>query len=179
MAKYGLLIDASKCTGCTACTIACQMHNQLPPENNYNRLEMMERGTYPNVKMEILPMQCMHCDNAPCAMVCPTQATYKREDGIVLIDHDKCIGCKYCMTACPYDARQLNEDRVPEKCRWCPEMLEKGEQPACASTCMNEVRLFGDLEDPNSELNKKLAQVNTYQITPEKGTKPRIFYVKK
>ncbi len=179
MAKYGLLIDASKCTGCTACTIACQMHNQLPPENNYNRLEMMERGTYPNVKMEILPMQCMHCDNAPCAMVCPTQATYKREDGIVLIDHDKCIGCKYCMTACPYDARQLNEDRVPEKCRWCPEMLSKGEQPACASTCMNEVRLFGDLEDPNSELNKKLAQVDVYQITPEKGTKPRIFYVKK
>jgi len=179
MARYGLLIDAAKCTGCTACTIACQMHNQLPPHLNFNRLEKLELGTFPNVKMEILPMQCMHCDNAPCVQVCPTQATYKREDGIVLIDHDKCIGCKYCMTACPYDARQLNEDRVPEKCRWCPEMLTNGEQPACASTCMNEVRLFGDLDDPNSEINKKMSQHEVYQILPEKGTKPRIYYVKK
>ena len=179
MARYALLIDASKCTGCNACRIACQMHNQLPPELAYNRLEMLELGTYPNVKMEIMPMACMHCDNPPCAQVCPTQATYKREDGIVLIDHDKCIGCKYCMTACPYDARQINEDRVPEKCRWCPEYLTQGEQPACASTCMNEVRVFGDLEDPNSKISQLMAKHEVYQILPDKGTKPRIFYVKK
>ncbi|WP_070119283.1 respiratory selenite reductase subunit SrrB [Bacillus marinisedimentorum] len=179
MARYGLLIDAAKCTGCTACTIACQMHNQLPPEQTYNRLEFMERGTYPNVKMEILPVQCMHCDNPACVSVCPTNASFKREDGIVEIDPDKCIGCKYCMTACPYDARQINEDRIPEKCRWCPEYLEKGEQPPCSATCMNEVRLFGDLDDKDSEINKRIAASEIYTLVPEKGTKPRIFYVKK
>ncbi len=179
MARYGLLIDASKCTGCNACVLACQTHNGLSPEMTYNRLESLERGTYPNVGVEILPMQCMHCDNAPCVSVCPTQASYKREDGIVAIDYDKCIGCKYCMTACPYDARKLNEDRVPEKCRWCPEYLELGLQPPCAATCMNEVRVFGDLENPNSKISKLLAKHETYQLLPEKGTQPRIFYVKK
>lgn len=179
MAKYGLLIDASKCTGCTACTIACQMNNNLSPEMTYNRLEIHELGTYPNVKMQILPMQCMHCDNAPCVSVCPTQATFKRKDGIVEIDYDKCIGCKYCMTACPYDARVLNEDRVPEKCKWCPGYLEKGEQPPCASTCMNEVRIFGDLENPNSRINKLITENDIVQLLPEKGTKPSIFYIKR
>lgn len=179
MARYGLLIDATKCTGCTACSIACAQHNQLDLEVKYNRLEFVEKGTYPNVKMEIVPLQCMHCDTPPCALVCPTQATYKRDDGIVLVDPNKCIGCKYCMTACPYDARMLNHDRVPEKCRWCVEFLSVGEQPPCSSTCMNEVRLFGDIEDPNSELSKRLAKTDTYQLIPEKGTKPGIYYVKK
>jgi len=179
MAKYALVIDDSKCTGCTACTIACQMHNNLAPEMNYNRLERLEIGTFPNVKVEIVPMQCMHCDNPACVTVCPTQASYKREDRIVAIDYDKCIGCKYCMTACPYDARKLNEDRVPEKCRWCPEYLENGEQPPCSATCMNEVRVFGDLDNPNDKIHKILAEKEVVQLLPEKGTKPRIFYVKK
>lgn len=179
MARYGLLIDASRCTGCSACSIACRHHNGNELNINYNRLEFNERGIYPNVTMEILPLQCMHCDNPPCVTVCPTQASFKREDGIVAIDESKCIGCKYCMTACPYDARQLNENRIPEKCRWCPEILEEGGQPPCSATCMNEVRLFGDLDDPNSEISKKLASVEVYQLAADKGTKPRIFYVKK
>ncbi|SER82686.1 respiratory selenite reductase subunit SrrB [Salipaludibacillus aurantiacus] len=179
MARYGLLIDASKCTGCHACSIACSMYNELEEEVTYNRLEFIERGKYPNAVMEIVPLQCMHCDNPPCATVCPTNATFKREDGIVSIDENKCIGCKYCMTACPYDARQLNESRIPEKCRWCPEMLEAGKQPACSSTCMNEVRLFGKLDDPDSEINKKMAQHEVSQLVTEKGTKPRIYYIKR
>ena len=179
MARYGLLIDASKCTGCSACSIACSQYNQVDIELNYNRLEFVEKGTYPNVTMQVVPLQCMHCENPPCVTVCPTQASYVRDDGIVAIDPDKCIGCKYCMTACPYDARQLNHDRIPEKCRWCHEVLEAGDQPACSATCMNEVRLFGDLDDPNSELNKKLATLETYHLAAEKGTKPKIFYVKK
>jgi len=178
MAKYGLIIFPEKCTGCNACSIACSTHNQLDLNLSYNRLEMLESGSYPNAKMEIIPFQCQHCDNAPCVTVCPTQASYKREDGIVAIDPDKCIGCKYCMTACPYEARQLNEKRIPEKCRWCPEMLEQGKQPACSATCMNEVRVFGDLEDKNSRINQLLAKHKTYTLLPEKGTRPRIFYVK-
>lgn len=178
MARYGLLIFPSRCTGCNACVIACQAKNGLPSDIVYNRLESHIRGTFPNVGLEILPMQCMHCDNAPCISVCPTQASYKREDGIVAIDHNKCIGCKYCMTACPYDVRMLDENRVPIKCTWCLDDLSKGLQPACAATCMNEVRIFGDLDDPNSKINKLLAKHETYQIFPEKGTQPRIFYVK-
>lgn len=178
MASYAMLIDASHCTGCGACRIACQMQWQLPPERYYNSLEYREQGKFPMVKQEIVPIQCMHCDNAPCISVCPTRANYKRSDGIVLIDHNKCIGCKTCMIACPYHVRQLNASGVPEKCRFCAEYAAEGGQPPCASTCMNEVRVFGDMEDPNSRIAKLLAQKAVYVLLPEKRTKPRVFYVK-
>lgn len=179
MAHYAMLIDAHKCTGCGACRVACQMQHNLPPEQYFNRLEFRESGKYPSVRMEIIPVQCMHCDNAPCQHVCPTKATYKREDGLVLINPKKCIGCKYCMTACPYDVRTLNEDNIPEKCSFCAAYIIDGEEPACASTCMCGVRTFGDLDDPNSEISKKLKTVSTYHLIPEKGTRPRIYYVKR
>ncbi|OEH85405.1 4Fe-4S ferredoxin [Desulfuribacillus stibiiarsenatis] len=179
MARYAMLIDASRCTGCGACRVACQMQHQLPPNMSFNRLEFRERGIFPTVKQEIVPVQCMHCDNPPCLHVCPTNATYKRSDGIVLVDHDKCIGCKYCMTACPYDARTLNEKRVPEKCKFCSEYVVQGQEPPCASTCMCSVRIFGDLDDPDSEISKAMAKKSVYQLIPEKGTRPRIYYVKK
>lgn len=173
-----MLIDAERCTGCAACRLACQMQWQLPPERFYNRLEFRETGVYPNARQEIIPVQCMHCDNAPCITVCPTSATYKRDDGIVVIDHDKCIGCKYCIAACPYDVRQVNAKGVPEKCRFCAEYVSKGEAPPCVNTCMNDVRLFGDLDDAESVISRKMAQVVTFQLAPEQGTKPRVFYVK-
>lgn len=179
MARFAMLIDASRCTGCNACRIACQMQWQLPPERYFNRLEHRERGIYPNAKWEIVPIQCMHCDNPPCRDVCPTGATYKRTDGIVLIDSKKCIGCKYCLAACPYGVRQINENGVPEKCRFCAEYIIEGIMPSCTSTCMNEVRVFGDLDDPNSKISKLMAKKEVYQLLPEKGTKPRIYYVKK
>ena len=179
MAHYAMLIDAARCTGCGACRIACQMQWQLPPERFYNRLEFREFGRYPKVRQEITPVQCMHCDNPPCETVCPTRATYKRSDGIVLIDHDKCIGCKYCITACPYDVRQVNEKGVPEKCRFCAEYVTQGENPPCASTCMNEVRVFGDLDDPRSRISELMAKRDVYTLAPEKGTRPRVYYVKK
>lgn len=178
MAKFAMLIDPSRCTGCNACRIACQMQWQLPPEMYYNRLEFIERGKYPNARQEIIPVQCMHCDNAPCKDVCPTGATYKRTDGLVLINPKKCIGCKYCMVACPYSVRQINEQGIPEKCKFCAEFIIEGEQPPCTSTCMNEVRVFGDLDNPTSKISILFAQKNLHQLLSEKGTKPRIYYVK-
>jgi Fe-S-cluster-containing dehydrogenase component len=178
MAHYAMLIDPARCTGCAACRIACQMQWQLPPAVFFNRLEFREHGKYPQVRQEIVPVQCMHCDNPPCATVCPTGATYKREDGLVLIDHKKCIGCKYCVVACPYDVRQVNDRGIPEKCRFCAGFIEKGETPSCVSTCMNDVRTFGDLDDPTSEISQKMRAKEVYQLAADKGTKPRVFYVK-
>jgi Fe-S-cluster-containing dehydrogenase component len=179
MPKYAMLIDASRCTGCGACRIACQMQWQLPPSMYYNSLEFRESGTYPNVKQEIVPFQCMHCDNAPCITVCPTKANFKRADGIVLIDQSKCIGCKSCMIACPYHVRQLNDSGVPEKCRFCAEYVVDGQQPPCVSTCMNQVRIFGDLEDASSQISEHMKQKQTYRLLPGKKTEPRVYYVKK
>lgn len=177
MPRYAMLIDAARCTGCAACRIACQLQWQLPPDVFFNRLEFRERGTYPAARQDIVPVQCMHCDNPPCATVCPTKATYKRDDGLVLIDHKKCIGCKYCVVACPYDVRQMNDRGIPEKCRFCAGFIEKGEQPPCVSTCMNDVRVFGDLDDPASVISRKIKTVKTRRLAEEKGTKPRVFYV--
>ena len=179
MVSYGMLIDATKCTGCGACRVACQMQWQLPPERFYNRLEFREKGTYPKVRQEIYPVQCMHCDNPPCQTVCPTNATYKRPDGMVLINPEKCIGCKMCITACPYDVRQINEKGIVEKCRFCDEYVVKGEQPPCVTTCMNSVRVFGDMDDPKSAIRALLDEKQVFTLLPHMGTKPRIFYVRK
>ncbi len=178
MAKYVMLIDAERCTGCAACGIACQMQWQLTPDMNYNFLEFKETGSYPHARQKVLPVQCQHCDDPPCKTVCPTNATYQRDDGIVSIDFDKCIGCKYCMVACPYRVRKLNHDTgLPEKCKFCAEFVEEGEIPACVTTCMNGVRVFGDLEDPESEIARLIGRKRTHRLLERFGTEPSIYYV--
>ena len=109
MTRYGMLINTKKCVGCSACRIACQMKNHLDPEESFIKYHEIETGEYPNVYNEIVPTQCMHCEDAPCAAVCPTHATYITDSGVVLVDEEKCIGCKYCMAACPYGARIVQE----------------------------------------------------------------------
>ena len=120
MTRYGMLINTKKCVGCSACRIACQMKNHLDPEESFIKYHEIETGEYPNVYNEIVPTQCRHCEDAPCAAVCPTHATYITDSGVVLVDEEKCIGCKYCMAACPYGARIVQEKTgVVEKCRFC------------------------------------------------------------
>lgn len=179
MANYVMFIDPNKCTGCNACRIACQMQWNLPPHMNFNKLDECVEGQYPNLTRVITPTQCQHCDNPPCQTVCPTNATYKRDDGIVLIDERKCIGCKHCMVACPYEARVISESGVPEKCRFCAEYVVNGEIPACVSTCMCGVRTFGDMDDPTSPIHAALAGQELMQLLPAQETKPRVLYAKK
>ena len=120
MTRYGMLINTKKCVGCYACRMACQMINKLEPEEAFISYKEIEQGTYPSVYAETVPVQCMHCENAPCQQVCPTHATYTTESGVVLVDEEKCIGCKYCMAACPYGVRiQIEKTGVIEKCRFC------------------------------------------------------------
>jgi|GEM_PF-674792 len=108
MARYGMLINTKKCIGCYACRVACQRQNNLLPTEDFIRYEEHEVGTYPNVRVETVPLQCMHCEDAPCVAVCPTGAAYIGADGIVGVDHGRCIGCLYCMAACPYQVRVRN-----------------------------------------------------------------------
>lgn len=106
--RWGMVIDTRKCIGCDACTVGCSMENKLPPGVVYRPVIDMEIGTYPNVTRKFLPRPCMQCENPPCVPVCPVRATYKRDDGIIKIDYDACIGCRYCITACPYSARTFD-----------------------------------------------------------------------
>ena len=113
MARYGMLINTKKCIGCYACRVACQRQNDLLPNEDFIRYEEKETGTYPAVRVETVPLQCMHCEDAPCAAVCPTGAAYIGTDGIVQVDHGRCIGCKYCMAACPYQAVSYTHLTLP------------------------------------------------------------------
>ena len=112
MARYGMMIDTTKCVGCFACSVSCQMQNELSLDVSFIKFYEQESGVFPNVRNEIIPVQCQHCEDAPCVTVCPTKATYVNEHGIVLVDEEKCIGCKYCMVACPYNARTQDHHTV-------------------------------------------------------------------
>lgn len=179
--RYAIVLDATKCIDCKACTLACKMENSVELGNESYRIwvSMKTTGQFPNLSIEFEPSQCQHCENTPCQAVCPTQATYKTPEGIVLVDYDKCILCKACMTACPYDARfPSHHHHAIEKCTFCYHRLPEGREPACVETCPPKVRVFGDLNDPNSEVSKLLATKKFTQMKPECNTRPRLFYIK-
>lgn len=177
--RYGFVMLTARCIDCRACTVACRAENEVPLPNSRNWVHSDGiMGTFPNLHQTFQPGNCMHCEDAPCVRVCPTGASYKREDGIVLINHEKCIGCQYCVQACPYGARFLNEETgTVDKCTFCIQRLDKGEEPACVATCLGKARVAGDLNDPNSAVAKLLAAFPHYQIAPEAGTGPNIYYI--
>jgi Fe-S-cluster-containing dehydrogenase component len=200
MARYGMVIELSRCVGCHACAMACKAENGTPPGVWWSKVLTTEIGKYPNASMDFLPLLCMHCENPACVEVCPTGASYKRPDGIVVVDYDQCMGCRYCETACPYDARtivdeirpyypefgstpyeevmyQKHQAGVVEKCNFCVERVAQGQEPACVTTCPAYARHFGDLDDPNSEVSKLIAQRHGYQLKPELGTEPSVYYL--
>ncbi|MEE0704771.1 MAG: 4Fe-4S dicluster domain-containing protein [Adlercreutzia sp.] len=194
---YGMLIDLKKCVGCHACATACKEAHGTRPGVRRSRVVREFEGTYPNVRKTAVPMLCMQCENAPCVEICPTGASQKREDGIVVIDKDVCIGCKSCMNACPYDARQFSEDEngyfgeelneyeelmyptmpagTMDKCTFCADRIDagNGEMQACVAACPAKARVFGELE----ELKALAEAKGGYQLLPEEGTNPSVWYI--
>ena len=150
MARYGMLINTKKCVGCYACRVACQMVNGLESDEAFIKFDEMEQGVYPNVYAEVVPVQCMHCEDAPCEAVCPTHATYTTDSGVVLVD---------------------------EKCRFCWYEGEPGNPPRCVGTCISGARLFGDLDDPQSEICQEIARTNAQPLAGDLTT-AKIYYVR-
>lgn len=185
MTRYGMAIDMTRCYGCQTCAAACKVANNLPKDLVYNRVLTIggtsndcAAGSYPDCTLDFLPMQCQHCDNPECVSVCPTGASYRREDGVVLVDHSKCIGCQYCVMACPYGVRAYDEGKdkgVIEKCTMCAHLIDKGEKPACVKHCPGQARLFGDADDPESDVSKMIARKSTHKLK-DVGNHPGVTY---
>jgi len=177
--RYGMLIDLRRCIGCHACSVACKSEFDVPLGSTRSWVEYIEKGTYPNVKRSFLPRLCNHCTHPPCVDVCPAGATWKREeDGIVVVDPELCIGCGYCVLACPYDARFMNPvTKSADKCDFCLHRVSQGLVPSCVNTCMAEARIFGDLNDPESEISKKVATNPVTVLHQEMGTEPNVYYI--
>lgn len=198
--RYGMVIDLKRCIGCYGCQIVCKAENATPPGVLWARVLKKEFGKYPNVRRLSLPLLCMHCQDPACKTVCPTGATTQNGGGIVTVDETKCVGCRYCMMACPYQARyfhakereyfpgqgltpfeqvgyQRHAPGMVSKCDFCQHRLEEGLEPACVANCMCKARYFGDLDDPNSEVSRLIRDRAGYQLHPELGTDPSVYYL--
>ena len=197
---WGMAVDLKLCIGCNTCVVACKEKNGTPPGIFWNKVLEQEVGTFPAARRVFWPMRCMHCEEPSCLQVCPTGATSQRPDKLVLIDAKKCIGCKACILACPYEARQLWEGKgyyygdiptpyelrayaahVPgavQKCDFCADRLDEGLKPYCVETCLASSLIFGDLDDPNSEVSQALREPRThFRLKEELGTRPSIYFL--
>ena len=176
--RYALVLDSKKCINCKACIVACKAENGVPVGKFRDWIDEEKHGSYPKLFMAFDPGQCMHCENPSCVRVCPTGASWQREDGIVLVNYSDCIGCRYCMIACPYDARYFREDLgVVDKCTFCVQRVDRNQIPACVETCPSKVRLFGDLDDPSGKLQEMLSTRRYLVKKPETGNGPQLYYL--
>lgn len=176
--RYGFIIDQRKCIGCHACTVACKQENGVALGNFRTWVKYTEKGAFPHVTRNFLVERCNHCDDAPCVNICPVTALWRREDGIVDFSGDRCIGCKSCMAACPYDAIYIDPDtHTVGKCNYCSHRVDVGLQPACVNVCPVEAIITGDLDNPASRISQLLSVEPAVVRRPEKGTRPKLFYL--
>lgn len=210
---FGYAINISKCRGYRDCVEACLLENNLSRDMRYIQVLELDQGSLdlkradryydrdrvPAEGKYYLPVQCMHCDEPPCVKACPVEATWTEPDGIVVVDYDWCIGCRYCMTACPYEARHFNWGRpdlpaeeinpdthylgnrprsmgVVEKCHFCVQRTREGRQPACQEACPTGARVFGNLLDPDSEIRYVLENKAVFRLKEDLGTEPKFWY---
>lgn len=177
-----MVIDQERCIGCDSCTVACKLENgstgyliQVETENATQK--DTPAGQFPDLKMSFLPRLCNHCENPPCVDVCPVDALEKREDGPVILDQETCYGCEICIDACPYGAILLDKEKgKAEKCNLCVDRIDRGLEPFCVICCEGQAIHFGDLNDPESDVSKLMGKKGAFQLTPEEGTKPSIYY---
>jgi Fe-S-cluster-containing dehydrogenase component len=173
-----MVIDTVRCVGCMDCVVACKTENSVPEGFNRDWIAYDVTGTFPTLHMEIRSERCNHCDDPPCVSCCPTGASHVHDlGGVVLVDADKCIGCKGCVASCPYGARFIHPDGYADKCTFCIHRVEQGLMPACVAVCPTHCMHFGDLDDPNSDVSMLLASRNHHVLLPDAGTQPRIHYL--
>ena len=178
MTKYAFVIDQRKCIGCHACTVACKAEHDVPIGVNRTWVKYIERGEFPNSRRYFLVNRCNHCDDAPCVKICPTKALYKRADGIVDFDSNRCIGCKSCMQACPYDALYIDPNsHTAAKCNYCAHRTETGMEPACVVVCPEHAIIAGDMHNPQTEIAQIIAREPVRVRKPEQGTGPNVYYL--
>jgi tetrathionate reductase subunit B len=181
---YAFVIDVARCIDCRACLVACSVENNVPMDHTRIWVhDQQVQGDWPALSRVFVPYNCMHCDHPPCTEVCVSGATYKDEvSGLVLVDQEACIGCGYCVQACPYAVRYIDQSRgVVDKCNACVQRLEVGLPPACVATCVGKSRMFGDLNDPTSEASIALSNAKSIlRLDYEKDgtdTDPNIYYL--
>lgn len=200
--RWAMVIDLDRCIGCKACAIACKTEFDTRLGVFRSQVIYNEHGEYPKTQRDILPWLCNHCDNPPCVKVCPVdpvdaefkgvkfkkRATYKRPDGVVLVDQDKCIGCGLCIMNCPYNVRSFDPGKKAggnpslnpaDKCTFCEHRVEAGVVPSCVNTCQARARIVGNLNDPKSEVSKLLKKNKAQVLLPEMKTKPQVYYIGK
>lgn len=176
--RYGFIIDNRKCIGCHACTTACKSEHQVPVGVNRTWVKQVEKGEFPHTRRLFSVMRCNHCTDAPCVEICPVEALFFREDGIVDFDKNRCIGCKSCMQACPYDALYIDpENHTAAKCNYCAHRIDVGLEPACVNVCPEHAIISGDMDDPNTEIFELLGRQAVTVRKAEKGTQPNLFYI--
>jgi Fe-S-cluster-containing dehydrogenase component len=175
--RYAMAVDMKKCVGCSACIIVCKEENNVPLHHYRDWIEQELTGEYPHLFMDIRSQRCNHCSEPPCVGICPTGASWITKDGIVLVNTKKCIGCKACITACPYDARYVHPKGYIDKCTFCAHRLEKGLKPACVEICPTSSLVFGDIHDPESEISKVLGSRKYIVNHAETGCKPNLYFL--
>ena len=176
--QYGFAIDQRTCIGCHACTVACKTEHEVPVGQFRTWVKYVEKGEFPATTREFGVMRCNHCTDAPCVKICPTKSLYKRDDGIVDFDKERCIGCKSCMQGCPYDAIYIDEDtHTAAKCNFCAHRIDEDIEPACVVVCPTHSIWVGDLDDPTSGISKLINNNATAVRSPEQSTGPNVFYL--
>ncbi|WP_457596735.1 4Fe-4S dicluster domain-containing protein [Hydrogenimonas sp.] len=177
--KLGFLVDLALCMGCKGCEVSCKVENEVPIGMWRLRVKYVDVGTFPETKRTFTPLRCNHCENAPCERICPVSALHYLENGIVNVDRERCIGCAGCVMACPYGAIYIDpETNTADKCTYCAHRVAGGMMPACVVACPVEANIFGDLDDPTSNISKYIMQHqgNVKVRKPEKNTHPKHFY---